>query len=276
MTNYAPEAVSAVSARSIIDHAYEAAGLPVPNRVDALSALLRAEPTVHDIAVDFAQRSLNGGDADGLLEEVTAAIQRASAIDAFRDIYDRVVDGIALQRIDELRERAASDLAKAFTKLVRDFTAEASKLDADKPFDVPTAFDQDTTSQFKAASNLLRTLAAFTYSAPNHIDGAAPLATRPLAILNIPTIPEPGHHIPDKVLGSRTIQDEHTAARRTVGDLLRDLDRDVDKALVNVAQGRYKGVTFSLGTPAELAARESSATNAISSVSVGDNAPRLI
>ncbi|MDQ1130670.1 hypothetical protein [Microbacterium sp. SORGH_AS_0888] len=260
MSIYNPETLNHLNARDLIDRAYQAAGLTAPNRVSAFSALLREEPTAHDVAVKYATLAVDGErDAKKLLEDAIRDTARATAADSLRDIVNRTIDAIALERIDTLREKATKDLTRPFNTVTKRLTDAAKKLDHKDPLNREIAFDQDTTEAFKEAQAALAALAAFTFAAPNHIDYVNARASRILAIVDVPVVDTPASAVRGALNGPRPVKDADTGRRNTIKWLLVDADRDIDRTLIRIARGEYQGVTFSLATPEALERRTRSA-----------------
>lgn len=264
MSIYTPNITTHLNARSNIEAAYTAAGLPVPTRVDALSAKLAKEPTLHDVAVEYATRSLNSGaDTDELLEEAIAALTRAHVVENFRTTYDTVIEGLALQNIDQFRAQAAKDLTPAFDKVAKQLTAAAKKLHPTTPLDHDAAFEMDTTAELKTAIAALTRLAAFasihdTYPSEN----VTPNVARLLPIIHIPeTNQERGRWHLGSFLQAKTTGDLTTT--RMVRTLTRHADDNLDQTIVDIARGNYEGVTLNLATDTDMTQRRDRITTAL-------------
>jgi len=262
MTSYfAPSAIYTLNARELVENAYLTAGIGVPTVVDALYDTIRDEPAPYEIAVEYATAALDSTrPADELVEEAIARIQRAQALEQFREVYHRTVEQIANERIDTFRDTAVQAVTPAFNKVVKTLTTAAAKLDRDEPLSHEKAFEQDTTREHKIVTDALTTLGAYVFtpmiSPGDHIPGAWKL----LPIVSIPHVnveqrrSHPGGGIP--------IVDKETPARDGIRKLIRDAQRDIDTALVRVARGEYEGVRFDLATPDELDARREAAIDA--------------
>lgn len=271
--HYNPNTTTHLNARDNIQNAYALAGKPAPTRVDFLSARLAEEPTPYDLAVKYATQTLDADvNENTILEEAVTAITRAQAVEMFRGVYERTIDGIALERIDTMRDTAVKELTPAFTKTIKQLTTTASSLDENKPLSPETAFEQDTTADYKQAVDLIAVLAGYAaihntaatqMHMPSHI-------AKLLPIIHIEeTVQERGQHHAGSFLSANHAA--LTPATHAVRALNRDASRDIDLALINIARNKYDGITLKLGTTADLATR----TERVITALVREHDPRV-
>ncbi|KAA9148573.1 hypothetical protein F6B41_02785 [Microbacterium lushaniae] len=265
MSYFTPTNVNHLNGLDNIHDGYVLAGLPVPTRVDFLSTRLAEEPTAYDVAVKYATQALDGDvDENTILTEAIAAITRAQAVEKFRDVYDHTITGLALERIDQMRDQAVKDLTPTFNKTVKQLTTVVGKLDDKKPLSPEVAFDQDTTAEYKQAVALLTTLAGYAsihITASTHGDVPHHIA-RLLPLISIgETTREIGQWQHGSFLSAN--QGALTPATGAVRALDRDASRDIDQTVVDIARGKYNGVSFKLADTNELAQRIERAATAL-------------
>lgn len=259
-TFYNPQTITHLSARNILDDAYAAVGITPPSRVDAITAILAAEPEPHEILAKYADKSLDGNqDARKLTEEALAAWQRAHTVESFRTSYDRVVDALAMERIADLRAGALKAISKPFAKLTTRLTQVAATLDKDAPLDRARSFEQDTSSELKEAELILTQLSSYAITGEPTITGAA---ARLLAIVTIPDVVQ--EEITRTTTGSTFVipNDPNSKQRNIVRAMLRDADRDLDKTIIDIARGRWDNITFALADDDEMTRRATAHHNA--------------
>lgn len=256
---FTPETITHLSARDAIDRAYATAGLTPPSRVDAITAILAAEPEPHEIAATYAAKSLEGGsDAKALAEEALTAWQRAVTVETFRTTYDRVVDAVAGEKISELRSNTITAVTKPFNTLVKRLEKAAVKLDQQQPLNRERAFEQDTTAEVKEAEAILTTLSAFAFTPAVTVHGNA------AKLLAIVSIPEVEQEVVTRTFGGSTFvaPADSDSQRSAVRAMLRAAEDDLDTTLVNIARGRWNNIQFAIADDQEMQRREQAHHNA--------------
>lgn len=262
MSIYQPATIHGENARSVIDEAYAFAGLTPPTNVDAISEAISSEPDPHAVAVAYATRALDKNqDPAELVAEAITSIQRAQALEQFRDIYHRVVDSIALERIDEKRTQAVKDLSPAFNREIKNLVKASGQLDKSNPLDRDTAFNTDTTAAWKTATGILETLHRYQIAPINRGDVPAPLAS----ILGIVTIPDVDMEEADFNVGGVLVDAGQPgyAERNQIRTLVSAVNTDRDRALVNIARGKWSHISFELADTEEADRRITAAHNAL-------------
>lgn len=265
MSVFTPNTIHALNSRAVIDDAYTNAGLTPPSNVDIISEALASEPSTHDVAVDYATRSLSkNNDPEQLVAEAIAAITRAQAVDQFRDIYNRAVDGIAFERIDETRTNAAADLTPVFNRTIKDLQKAAAKLDEADPLDRDVAFNNDTTAAWKNATGILAALGHYSIADIPNPGNVTPGLHHVLGIVTIPDV-EMEEYVPSSH-GTGDIVDagdpEHQT-RNEIRSFATALSHDLDHALIQVARGKWEHISYSIADTTEAERRATAAHNAL-------------
>lgn len=266
-THFAPASISHLNQLDVLDNAYATAGLEAPSRVNAISEVLAKEPEPHEVAEQYAIKSIHGNiNPEELTEEALAAWQRATNVEAFRNMYLRVVDGVTTARSDELRTNAVKDLTKPFNSLIKQLEKVSAKLDKEHPLDRQVAFEQDTTAALKEAEAILARLSDYAITPTAEVRGKA---AKILSIVSLPNVE------PEKVTRtwSRELyvdpkdKDPNRNAIRTV---MRMADSDIDATLIRIARGVWKNIIFAIADNEEMARREQAHHNAMTRVNVPD------
>lgn len=262
MDYYNNTLINHLNSRTVVEDAYRAAGLPVPSSVDAISERLSAEPTMYDVAVDYAKRTMSADhDAEAFVAEAIEAIQRAAAIQTFRDIYERTIEQVALENIENTRKLAVEDLAGPFARVVKMLQRALTKLDPANPLDQQIAFDNDTTAEYRAAVAALSSLGAYAIAPASSTIGPDNAMHPLLPIVKIPTIPYAESFIPDSAFGGEPIRDEYSPARDAIQQVRQVASKSKDEAIIRIARGEFPGVALHLATPEELIERSTSYDN---------------
>jgi len=265
MTYFKPTTITRMNARAAVDDAYRAAGMTPPTIVDALDQAIAAEPSPYELAVEYANRALDGtNDPDTLIEEATERITRAQALEQFRDVYARTVEQLAYERIGDTRAQAAADLAPALTKLAKQLAKHATQLDPEHPLDKDRAFETDASTHWRAATDALAHLSAFVF-AEAHSDRINPLVARSLQIVNIPDVAPERYAVTGMGVHTR-IPDEHTPRRWAIRKVLDGLRSNPDETLVLIARGTWPEISLTLCAGDEHARRVRAAENAVTQV----------
>jgi hypothetical protein len=245
-----------------IDRAYSTAGVKPPARTTEAHAAIQAEPTAQQVAAELAREAFTTTNAKKYLDSALARIARAQAADALRTGLAAVTPAVNREEMPRLISTAVKDLQPAFDALVTDLTTAAAKLDPKAPLSVNNAVRDDTTKELKTAQAVIDVLGVF---AGIHTSRAVRNAPAVLSeVLPIVALPECVTEavVPSLSIPAPTANGLALAGTRVVRDLARALERDTDAALVEVARGKFPGVTFALADQLELRRRSGNASRA--------------
>jgi hypothetical protein len=246
-----------------VNAAYRLAGLPVPNTDAAIDHLVFGQPTVEQVAYDLAMAALTTTNPDNAYADALRKINEAQAADTLRDAYTRASEAAHREKLPAIRDKAAHDLAKALTKTAETISKAAAKLGTDAPFDLDNAVALDATREYKQLIAAIGQLGV--YASVHYVRMRPNLPGALAAILPIIAIPDVEIEIVERGaygVVNRTINRNETHGTRAVRKLADDLDRDTDTALMNVALGKYAGISYQLATTAELEHRADEAARA--------------
>jgi hypothetical protein len=234
-----------------ITEAYAVAGVQPPNRTtEALEAIATA-PGAADVAAEVARGAFTTEDVAQYVDDALDRIARAQAADALRAAVAKVSPQIRREQMPGTLAQAVRDLEPAFAKTAGTLAAAAQKLDQRKPLEPDNAIRDDTTRQLKQAQAALTDLGAYaTMFVQPVLPGVPPALAR---VLPIVALPECVVEVWVESLASQpeTLNAEACAGTYAVRDLSRELERDIDAALVAVARGDFPGVILALGDSAE-------------------------
>lgn len=258
-----------------IADAYTLAGLTAPTYVAELKRTINEAPTVDQVAATIATEALDATDAQEFYEDALKKIQRAHAADALKEAFNRNIQRVQDSKANHYRATAADDLTPAFNKITKALSTAAAKLPAHNPLDMAASIDAGTGAEYKTARDTLAQLG--TYASIHHNLTPGQLPTVLAALLPILALPTAviEHVKPNLGESVVTINTSAMGPTLSIRKLANDAALDLDTALVNVAAGRYEGITLDLATPSELNARRINATNAYTRKTVtnhGDNA----
>jgi len=246
-----------------VNRAYQLAGLPIPNREHAIDSLVFNQPTTHEVAHELAQTALTATDPEKAYAAALEKIKNAIAADQLRTVYLAVSEGAHRDALPAVRDKAVKDLCKAFAKTVEQIHKASAALDSEDPFSLDLAIERDATREYKtliAAISQLGTYASIHYTRfRQNVPGAL------AQVLSIVNIPDLEIELVERGYGgqvTRVINDTDTADTRTVRRLGEALERNTDKALVDIANGKYPNVTFELATNDDIERRIQQAANA--------------
>ncbi len=108
--------------------AYDAVGLPAPVALDAVDAVLAAEPSLADLHAVLAAEALTTSDAGVWLEESVDRLARAVLVDELRVKGGKARDFLFTERWPGLRRQAFDDLNPAVDGLLSEVAAAAAVL----------------------------------------------------------------------------------------------------------------------------------------------------
>lgn len=271
MTYFTRGITSTTRQLTTLNIAYQAAGLDIPTHGALAHEAIADEPGVEQVRAQLAAESLTTDDPKKWLTGALDRLARAHAADLLRQTVAGALNDATQARMPEYLTRAATDLAPAFNAVVKTLTAAAKKLPDTDPLSEEAAIVGDHTAALKAARQALTSLTPY---AALHVSGgykdAPGVLVGVLGILDIGDVPV------ERVAksweaGTRSLMapDEY-AHIHAVRDLAAHLRDDPDTALIDVARGRYKGVTFSLADPVAFHARRASANRAFQRVAVNE------
>lgn len=245
-----------------IDTAYRRAGVPIPTRAVKVQELVHAERTAKEVAAEAAKEALTATDPTSFYEEALDRIRRAHAADALRAAFPSALAEATRKAMPQLLAQATQDLRPSFDKTAKAFQTAAKNLPAEDPLSPDAAIDNDTTKELKAARASLAELGTYAGIYKQHAPAGLPVSlVTLLPLLGLPDcvtemIPRTPYD------NAEPVNKSALSGTYAVRKLATDAQRDMDAALIGVAAGRYKGITFSLATPAELEERTENAANA--------------
>ena len=117
------------------------------------------------------------------------------------------------------------------------------------------------TREYGKAREALAALSAFASNAPRDASNPPGEVSRSAAAL-VPILALPDCVVEEMLTDGSVINEHALNGTRTVRALARAAEADVDAALIDVARGRYEGVTFSLGDREELRDRHATLARA--------------
>lgn len=230
---------------------------------DELGEWLDTEPAPDDVAVEYARRCMDPGvDIATLSTEAVEALTRAEAVARLRQVYSGVLQGVLAEAADELRARTVQRVKSAFDRDVRALAAAGEKLDPHEPLNKERAFDRDAAGAWRAAVEILGRLAAAAGIYPSRSAEEVPRALD--AVLAVVDLPETEPYPVRRDMGGMWTPDSANipTPTRTVHTLAVKLDKDTDATLIQIARGKFNGVTLSLATPEQFAQRVERAVTA--------------
>lgn len=231
-----------------IDAAYNLAGVTRTKQTSEVQAAINAAPTVDQVAKDLAYRSFEATDAEQFVEDALTEIQRAHAADALRAAYSKCIQQATLDSIPRVLEEAATELSPAFNKLVSEFATAAKALDINDPLSAEAAIETNTAKQLKVARTALEALGVYANMHEQHTPDKAPAIL--MSVLSILSLPK---CTVEQVVRTPATPKPVVNAHQLVGtyavrQFTKDAGKDMDKALIGVAAGRYEGVSFALAS----------------------------
>ena len=255
-----PELRRRPQAYECVPAAYAAAELEAPARPTArILDVLAAKDKPRDVLDDLEARYINGADEPERLDEL-----RRAWIDAtFYDAVNVRLNSANPQRVSRVNEGAIQSalnrLAHEVETMAGGFADAAAKLDPAVPFDSLAAYERDAVAEMGASVDALKALGiiASLHDSPRY-DGTADARVRALLpLLPILNLPEVGYAEPRSVEDvANGVGVEPRDGHESVVALMQAASVDRDVAPINVAQGRYPGVTIRLAqNPSILAQR---------------------
>lgn len=258
-----------------IRNAYALAGIEPPTQTTAALQALRDEPTAEAVARQLATEAFHTNDSQQWVDDALEQIVRAQAADALRAALAVVGPTVRRSLAPGLVDQAAVDLAPTVEAAVKRLGDAAKKLDTVRPLSVDAAVRDDTTKQLKAAQAALAELGVFASIHKTDVPGRVhPALSKVLPIVHLPEC------VIELVADSFSdnppvLNSDELAGSRAVRDLTRDLERDTDTALVNVARGKYDGVTLALADTATLRIRTGNAARSNRRQVAGVSKPKV-
>lgn len=247
---FAPRPAGELFALDRLDDAYRLAGVEPPTRGNPALELVHGLPSLDEQRVRVAREALTAADPHAWLEDALATLARAAAVDGLREALARELAAVTAETLPELRERAATDLAPAFTRTVKALAKAAKALPAGHaPLDLAAVVEADATRQMKAARAALSDLAVYAslVEPPTGAGDAATVAPRILPLFTVVDVED----VPVMEVGPGATTERAPSrggVRKFCGDAMR---HGLDRALIGVARDEYAGVRFALASSNE-------------------------
>lgn len=260
----------------VIVRTYNAAGLNPPTLATGIRDRINQAPNVHQVAARLADEALTATDADAWYEQALDQLRTAQAAEALTKSFNANYSTAVLRHIPVIQAQAAEDLTPVFNKHAKALTAAAAKLPAAQPLDMEANVEADTASEYKTTRTALAVFAQLASIYKATVPGEVPPALNQLLpVVTLPTA------VKERVARSpfettKVLNEEKLAGTRAIRQLAEDARRDMDVALINVARGKYEGITLALATPQEHNERRRNAITAYQREHANDNGARVI
>jgi hypothetical protein len=225
--------------------------LPGPlAELDALQAALRELPEpITDFEIADRLAGADPGELADVLDELDTQKRRSAVIKAataggLRNRLQQHQSQAVFEAVPELLEQ----LRPLFDSTVKELTKAAAKLPAGTAALDPAAIlDAEAHSPDRQARNALITLEAIATAIPVALrnDGSTTNGTKAVAILDVPAA---GPLLWDGTHEGHLNPPEDLQRCKAIAALVKDYDSDTRLTLLDVARGKYSGVTFSLPT----------------------------
>ncbi|WP_256842564.1 hypothetical protein [Ornithinimicrobium cryptoxanthini] len=271
MSYYAPM-TNELNQLSHIEAAYLCAGLEAPKRANAVLDLLGEQPTMTETAAVLAREAVDGvPDPQAWLDGAMVRIRDAQALDALRIEVNMAIPVATSLAIPALVDDAAQALAPAVDKAAKALAKAAKALPTKgDPFDLSTIVANHTSREAETAQAALVELSAYA-GAHLSVMGGDKIAREVAPLLPIITVPVcVVEQRPRTLSGFATPANrddlDGTLAVRSLESTARN--HGADRALLDVARGRWPGITIALASYDELAQRVEQVTRAATVESV--------
>lgn len=246
----------------LITTAYETAGLTPPDFGDEQAKELRKEATAEAAAEQYALALYEGGNPKAL-DQAVKAIQRAQAADYLKEHTPRLLSRVQQDHADQVQATAIEAVTPRFMEVVAHLRDNAQQLPATDPLDKQAAFNHDLNQQWRTTTAALQQLGAFAVVGVTELYEQNAGIGRLLPIVHIPDVTRAKAYVGDN--GQTTLHPNQPgqAERDHIATLAADALTGLDRALINVALGKYgEHIKFALADTTELARRVTAATTA--------------
>lgn len=241
---------------------YATAGLNPPTLAVGIRDRINQAPTVHAVAARLADEALTTTDPEKWYAEALEELRTAQAAEALTKSFNANYSDAVRRHVPAIQAQAAEDLAPVFNKHLKALVTASKKLPEDKPLDMAACVDADAGTEYKTARTALTTFGTLASIYKSTFPGEIPPALNNLLpVLDLPAA------VTEQVARShyevvKVLNESRLTGTRTIRQLATDAAADLDLTLVNVARGKYEGVTLSLATPAEMSDRRNAALTA--------------
>lgn len=241
---------------------YAAAGLNPPTLAVGIRDRINQAPTVNAVAARLADEALTTTDPDAWYSEAIEELRTAQAAEALAKAFNANYTDAVRRHVPAIQAQAAEDLAPVFNKHLKALVTAAKKLPEDTPLDMAACVDADAGAEFKTTRTALEAFGNLASIYKSTFPGEVPAALNNLLpVLDLPEAVKEqvarSHYEAVKVLNESKLE-----GTRTIRRLATDAAADLDLALVNIARGKYEGVSLSLATPTEMSERRRAALTA--------------
>lgn len=255
---------------------YAAAGLNPPTLAVGIRDRINKAPNAHQVAVKLADQALTTTDPDAWYEDALEQLRTAQAAEALNKAFNANYSASVLRHIPVIQAQAAEDLTPVFNKHAKALTTAAGKLPQSNPLDMAANVEADTASEYKTTRTALATFATLASIYRSTVPGEVPPALNQL----LPVVALP-NAVKERVARSygesvKVLNESQLNGTRVIRQLADDARKDIDVALINVARGKYEGITLALATPQELTERRRNALTAYQREHANDNGGRVI
>lgn len=260
-TNYYAPAATHLDRPEKIAAAYARAGLAAPNNHGPILEALHASPSVSDVAAELAREAVTREDVtdtDAWIAQAAERIREAQAVEALRDEVAMAIPVVVETQLPTMVDRAAHDLAKHVAAVAKALGKAAEALPAQgDPFDLEAIVALDATKEMRAAQAALSELAVYAsvHTQPHPSGSLSPALARLLPLVELPEVAVERRRMTIGGHGD-TLNESAISGSRAVRVLARLADRDgVDRALCDVARGRWEGIRIRLAGWGEMSER---------------------
>lgn len=241
---------------------YKTVGLTPPTLAVGIRDRINTAPSMNQVAADLADQALTTTDPDAWYADALDQLRTAQAAEALTKAFNANYTSAVLRHVPAIQAQAAEDLTPVFNKHAKALTAAAQKLPRNNPLDMAANVEADTAAEYKIARTALTmfgNLASIYRTTP---PGTLPPALN--TILPVVDLPPAEKEQVARSFGEavKVLNERDLAGTRAIRKLADDAREDLDLALINVARGKYEGVTLSLATPAEYGERRRTAATA--------------
>ena len=255
---------------------YAAAGLNPPTLAVGIRDRINQAPTVNNVAARLADEALTTTDPDAWYTAAIEELRTAQAAEALAKAFNANYSDAVRRHVPAIQAQAAEDLTPVFNKHLKALLTASKKLPEQAPLDMAACVDADAGAEYKTARTALATFASLASIYKSTFPGELPAALNNLLpVLELPDAVKEqvarSHYEVVKVLNEHRL-----TGTRTIRQLATDATKDTDLALVNVARGKYAGVSLALATPQQLAERRRNALTAYERVHVTEGARAIV
>lgn len=239
--HFAPEPWIYERAHQHFAAVYKAAGLTPPGDALPVFGILRAHPTAEQVVAQLAAELVTGDpdNAEQWVADAITKVHRAEAAAFLNERLERHRTSIATRQTSKMVQSASANLRPAFDKAAKALANAAAKLPAE-PLDLAAIVASDTTKEMKAAAQALSMLGQIGSIFPFLRGIWTPQAASLGRVVNFPAVP------PEIVPSG---DDDKNPTRDAIRRAIREAhtsERGIDTVLVDVARGRYDGLTLAL------------------------------